>query len=414
MAAAGWEGPAPDEGSDGLTVKLQALELPAPAPGLTVVLDATPSGDNRDNTALSRWGDLRRTLRPEGADGDASADIDAVTEALGVPVRTSGEFGRVLVASGGQVVLDRLLPQPPGEGRAVLSDHAHAFALAGVADATVRYLLVSVDRDDADLALYDASARREMAAEETLGVEGGHDELTKTAPGFLGHKRVENRAEDSWERNAQAVAGEVNRIVRERGPELVLLTGDHRARALVHDALGQQARELTVEVSGGGRADGVNARALREHLATELTAHCRRRRTAVLDRFRQEEGRDGAAVTGLADVVEVLRKGQVAELLLTPETLGPPSRLTERSLWIGAGPLQVAMTEDELHSAGVDSVQKVRADLAIGRAVLDQQSGITVAPDLEAADGVAALLRWRDSGTPGEHALAGTADSRRV
>src|SRR5699024_11691265 len=103
MAAAGGERPAPDEGSDGLTVKLQALELPASAPVLTVVLDATPSGDNRDNTALSRWGDLRRTLRPEGADGDASADIDAVTEALGVPVRTSGEFGRVLVASGGQV-----------------------------------------------------------------------------------------------------------------------------------------------------------------------------------------------------------------------------------------------------------------------------------------------------------------------
>src|SRR5699024_787749 len=154
-----------------------------------------------------------------------------------------------------------------------------------------------------------------------------------------------------------------------------------------------------------------NTRALREHRATELTAHCRRRRTAVLDRFRQEEGRDGAAGTGLADVVEVLRKGQVAELLLTPETLGPPRRLAERSLWIGAGPLQTAMTEDAPRRAGGDAVQKVRADQAIGRAVLEQQSGSTVAPDLEAAVGAAALLRWRDSGTPGEHALAGTADS---
>src|SRR5699024_10069569 len=197
MAAAGWEGPAPDEGSDGLIVKLQALELPASAPVLTVVLDATPSGDNRDNTALSRWGDLRRTLRPEGADGDASADIDAVTEALEVPVRTSGEFGRVLVASGGQVVLDRLLPQPPGEGRAVLSDHAHAFALARVAAATARHRPGRVRGAGGGRALHAASAGVDEAAQEARRVEGGQDERTQAAPAFLWHNRVENRAEGS-------------------------------------------------------------------------------------------------------------------------------------------------------------------------------------------------------------------------
>lgn len=395
-------------------MKLQALDLPAGAPVLTVVLDATPSGDNRDNTALTRWDDLRRTLRPEGADGDPTADIEAVTEALNVPTRVSGEFGRVLVTADGQVVLDRLLPEPPGEGRAVLSDHAHAFALARVADATVRYLMVRIDRSGADVALYEASAGLDGSAQESHSVEGGHDVLTKTGPGFLGHKRLENRAEDSWERNAHAVAEEVNRIARERRPELVLLTGDQRARSLVRDGLGQEASEQAVEISGGSRAEGVNTRALREHIAGQLSAHCDRRRTAALERFQQELGRDGAAVTGLADVVEVLRKGQVAELLLTPETVGPPSRLAEQQLWIGSGPLQVATTEEELHSAGVESAQQVRADLAIGRAVLDQQAGITVADGLEVADGVAALLRWRDSATPGEHALAGTADTRRV
>lgn len=395
-------------------MKLQALDLPAQSPVLTVVLDATPSGDNRDNTALTRWADLRRTLRPEGADGDASADLDAVTEALSVPVRTRGEFGRVLVASGGSVLLDRLLPEPPGEGRAVLSDHAHAFALARIADDTVRYLLISVDRSGADIGLYEASAGIDEAAEETHSVEGGQDVLTKTGPGFLGHKRVQNRAEDSWERNAHAVATEVNRIVRERGPELVLLTGDQRARALVHESLGQEARERAVEVTGGSRSDGVNVRALRATIGAELSAYCHRRRNEVLDHFRQEAGRDGAAVTGLAGVVDVLRKGQVSELLVTPETVGPPTRLADRQLWIGSGPLQIATTEEGLRSAGVAVPQQVRADLAIGRAVQDQHAGITVVADLDVADGIAALLRWRDSATPGEHALAGSADTHRV
>src|SRR5699024_8074239 len=130
-----------------------------------------------------------------------------------------------------------------------------------------------------------------------------------------------------------------------------------------------------------------------QHITAELLSYCAQRRAAVHQRFVQEEGRDGAAVTGLADVVDVLRKGQVAELLLTPETLGPPSRLAQRELWIGPGRLQLATNEAELRSAGVETVERVRADLAIGRAVLDQQAGITVTAELAAADGVAALLR---------------------
>ena len=36
-----------------------------------------------------------------------------------------------------------------------------------------------------------------------LSVEGGHDVINKVRTGGLSHKRIEARAEDSWERNAE-------------------------------------------------------------------------------------------------------------------------------------------------------------------------------------------------------------------
>ncbi|WP_147916431.1 Vms1/Ankzf1 family peptidyl-tRNA hydrolase [Ruania zhangjianzhongii] len=390
-------------------------DLPADAPVLTVILDATSGADSRDTTVLHRWSDLRRALTPEGVDAVPSVDCDAVTEALGVPVHVRGEFGRVLVAAGGEVVLDRLLPEPPRADRAVVSDRPHAFALARAADATVRYLLVTVDRAGADFALYDAPAGLTGEVEESRTVEGGHDALTKPNLGPLGHKRIDNRAEDSWERNAEAVATELERIYTARGPELVLLTGDLRAVALVREELGRPVREKVVEISGGGRAEGVNARALRDQVAAAQTELRSRRRTSTVEKFRQEAGRDGAAVSGAEAVLDVLRKGQVAELMLAPDVAGPPSRLAKRSLWIGPGSLELARDAEDLHSLGVQNPREVRADLAIGRAVLEQGAGITIAEEMDAVpDGVGALLRWHDSGTPGEHALAGSADSRRV
>lgn len=382
---------------------------------LTVILDATSSPDRRDNTVLNRWADLRRGLTPEGVDGVPPGDCEAVTEALGVPVHIRGPFGRVLVAAGGEVVLDRLLPEPPGADRAVVADRPHAFALARAADATVRYLLVSVDRAGADVTLYDAPAGLTGELEETRTVEGGHDELSKPTLGPLGSKRIDNRAEDSWERNAEAVASELERIHAERRPELVLITGDLRAVALVCEELSRPLREKVVEISGGGRAEGVNARALREQVSSALRDYRAQRRAATVAKFQQEAGRDGAAVSGADAVLDVLRKGQVADLLLAPDVAGPPSRLARKTLWIGPGPLEVARDPEDLRALGVTDPREVRADLAIGRAVLEQGAGITIAEEIDAVpDGVGAVLRWHDSATPGEHALAGSADTRRV
>lgn len=57
-------------------------------------------------------------------------------------------------------------------------------------------------------------------------VEGGHDELHKVRGGGLSHRRLQSRVEDSWERNAAAVAEDLDRVVAAHHPAMVVLGGD--------------------------------------------------------------------------------------------------------------------------------------------------------------------------------------------
>jgi hypothetical protein len=385
-------------------------ELPQDVPLVTVVMDATRESETGNQAVLTRWKDLRRGLEGQGVDG-------ATLEALGERIRTisnaAGKHGRVLVAARGEVALDCTLAAPPGADEAIVDHGVNALALARVADEHVRYLLVTVDRSGADVTLFESASASEVAADLT-SVEGGHDELTKANAGGYSHRRYEKRAEDSWERNSEVVAAELDRIVSERRPELLLLTGDVRARALVADSLGQQAREILATLDGGSRAEGVKPEAFNAHVADALTQFRLRRREAVLDRFREAHGQDGAAVAGRDGVLDVLRRGQVAELLVTEEVAGPPSSLAGRKLWCGDDPLQLGNHGDVVEM-GARAPHEVRADLALGRAALAQGAGITVVDgaSVQLPDGVGALLRWNDAATPNDHLFSQSADPHR-
>ncbi|WP_043496939.1 Vms1/Ankzf1 family peptidyl-tRNA hydrolase [Georgenia sp. SUBG003] len=385
-------------------------DLPQNVPLVTVVMDATRESETGNQAVLTRWKDLRRSLEEQGADGPT-------LEALGERIRTisnaAGKHGRVLVAAREEVLLDCTLATPPGSDEALVDAGVNALALARVADEHVRYLLVTVDRSGADVTLFESASASEVAT-DLMSVEGGHDELTKANAGGWSHRRFEKRVEDSWERNAEVVAAELDRIVAERRPELLLLTGDVRARALVADSLGQAAREILTTLDGGSRADGVKADAFNAHVSQALTQYRLRRREAVVDRFREAHGQDGAAVSGRDGVLDVLRRGQVAELLVTEAVAGPPSSLARKKLWCGDDPLQIGNHTDVVEM-GARAPHEVRSDLALGRAALAQGAGITVVDEasVQLADGVGALLRWNDAGTPNDHLFSQSADPHR-
>lgn len=386
-------------------------------PLTTVCLDAT-RGDEAggDREVRSRWNGMRRALERAGA---PARTLDAVEEVVLRPTHVPGPHGRYVVASGDTVIFDRVLAAPPVRDEA-FHDGAPSLAPAVAAiDEAVRYLLVEIDRQGADLTW---SGTESEAPRTALGsVEGGHDVTHKAhAGGWSGwsSRRMEARVEDSWERNAEAVAAELDRAVAEHRPEIVLVTGDVRAVNLLKDAVSRPTAEILTEVPGGSRADGVKEDAFAQNLHEVVEAYRARRREQVADRLREALGRGDGAVTSLADLVDVLRKGQVAELVVVRNAAGASvAHLDEKTLWVGPDPLQLGQRRQDLTDLGVpdDQARELRADIAVLRAAVGQDAGFTFALEgsVDLVDGVGALLRWSDQGTPHETAPAYTADTHR-
>ncbi|WP_413450692.1 Vms1/Ankzf1 family peptidyl-tRNA hydrolase [Georgenia phoenicis] len=386
-------------------------QVPSGDDVVTVTFDATRETENGYQAVVTRWRDLRRTLEGRGI---SARTLDHVEEQVRIPTHVAGKHGRTIVAGPDGVVIDRVLREPPSDDTGVVG--LDVVSLAKVADGTVSYLLAEIDRTGADLTLQRHSAFEYEAGDELGSVEGDQDVINKVRRAGMATRRLQARAEDSWERNAETVASELDRIVTERRPELLLLTGDVRAVALVRERLGAEAGAIATVLDGGSRAAGVNEQAFDKNLHEALDVFRARRTEEVLDRFRQEEGREGTATQSVDDVVAALARGQVAELILREDTVGRNSQLRLRSLWAGEGALEVATTPALLADLGVTEPREVRADLAIGRAAVEQGAGVTIADEASASelvDGVGALLRWRDASTPSEHAYKVSGDTAR-
>lgn len=372
--------------------------LDAPGPFVTVYIDATRSGEG-DREVENRWKSVRRSLEKDGADAGL---LDTIAEEIVRPTRVGGPHGRVVIADESGLLVDRVTKTPPAVQKGTYGPFPALLQAAGAADESVDYLRIVVDRLGADLTWSEAGGHLPYAEHES--VDGGHDVVNKVSTGGLSHKRIESRAEDSWERNAEAVAAEVERQVVEHRPEVLLLSGDVRAVALLKGALPKKTAQLVVDVAGGSRGHGVNEESFEANIHAALEAFRAERREKVLDDFRLEHGRSTGGVTGLDDVIAVLARGQVRELLLSDE-YGPGTELDGRTVWVGAGPLEIATSREGLTALGATADEhELPATIALVRAALGQDAGLTFVPaeSLSLADGAGALLRWHDSGTPGD------------
>ncbi|WP_369371789.1 Vms1/Ankzf1 family peptidyl-tRNA hydrolase [Promicromonospora sp. Populi] len=377
-------------------------------PFVTLHLDATPSEQAAERDVEGRWNSARKALGQQGA---PAAVLDAIEEVVLRPTRVPGPHGRVVIADQSGVLVDRVVSSPPS---ATTSSWAAVPALlqaALAADESVELLKVAVDRQGADF------VRAGAAGKVHSTFQGPHDEIEKSGSNGVKRARIESRAEDSWDRNADAVAAEIERLVGETRAELVLLTGDKRALALVRGALDSATAEKTIEVSGGGRGSGVHEGAFAERVGEALDSYRERRRERVLAELRRELGREGNAVTSVDDVVAVLARGQVKELVLAEEYGTGNAPMNGRKLWIGPDPIHIAAYRSDLEALGVtERLEELPASVALVRAAVGQDAGLTFAPEGSAdlMDGVAATLRWRDDGTPTEALASMSGDDRRL
>jgi hypothetical protein len=389
-----------------LLEELTKATLKPSGPLVSVCLDISRNEERGQSDVAERWQAQERHLRAAGA---PETVLHALGQAVTAVPGRGGEAGRLLVATAdGTVLLDLVFPGRPVRDESTFAPVPQLLPLVRALHARSGYALVLVDRTGADIEVFDVfdnSLERDT-------VVGSNDVIHHVHGGLLSTRRLQTRVEDSWARNAGEVAAQLDAVVREQRPPLVLVDGDETAVVDLLHALSEATKKLTVQLHTGGRAQGISETHREQAIEDAVAARRKAGQDAVLDTFRQGEGRQELAVQGLDAVVDVLRREQLQTLLLADD---PSSTLT---VWVGSEPGQLGMTEAEVRELGVAAPQQVRADAAIVWATLATGGDICLfdREDAQFTGGVAANLRWSDRSTPHDDlaAMPGHGDSGRA
>jgi len=331
-----------------------------------------------------RWRGLREGLRAEGA---PDTGLDEVEERVLTPTGLGGRVTRVVVTDGTSVAVDTTVRDTLGT-RVHHGRIAHLAALAGARGRQVRQMVVLADSTGAEVTVTDTLGPGGTEAE----VEGDHDVLHKVRGGGLAHRRLQQRVEDSVERNAQHVARELDRMVASERPDLVLLGGDDQAVTQVVEHVGGAVTERLRRLRHGSRAPGASEEQLDLEVAAAGRSWLRDRRTQVLDRLFAA----GGGVTGVGATVEALRQGAVETLVLVD------GALADRTAAAGPDPLHLGLVADEVTAFGVDDPVVDAADEVLVRAALGQGADVELlaGPADGLTEGVGAVLRFDSRPTP--------------
>lgn len=217
---------------------------------------------------------------------------------------------------------------------------------------TIAHVIVEADKAGASLNAFDGGRvlDSEIVEGETLHIHRGH-------PGGWSQRRFQQRAENTWDDNADDIAESADELARRVDARLVAVAGPARARSMVVESLDALVRndEYSIESIEQGDVDGIVdavTRLTADIAASDTVAAIQRAKesTATADDF------DG-------DVLAALEAGRVDTLLVH------------------------------------DDADSISADRHVDRCIagaLSTGADIVVVPSVTTldADGVAAVLRW--------------------
>ncbi|KKD05517.1 Vms1/Ankzf1 family peptidyl-tRNA hydrolase [Streptomyces sp. WM6386] len=380
-------------------------------PWATVYFDP---GENDESGAKRRELSVRdvcRTLEEQGADAETAGAVHDVLIGMSP---SEDPAGRVVFATGGEVVLGHRLARSPQRHLASWTPLPRLTPLLELCGQDPVCLVAYIDRTGADFELRGAAGPRDAGR-----VEGRQHPMHRTASADWSERHFQLKVENTWEHNAGEIAEALSAAYEECGAELVVLVGDPRERPAVHERLPDAVRAVTVETEHGGRAAGSSSPALEEAIEHARHQHTRRRVEEALDRFRAgrvSTDRPTDAVEGVPAVVEAAREHRIETLLVRPggSDLG-------RETWVGAQPDQVAVRQTDAQTLGESDPVSVRADDALLRSAAVTAADVLVIPatdPLETSDGsdgsetsgedadipvggLGALLRWTYEPTAG-------------
>ena len=345
-------------------------------PFATVVMDATHDTADATEQYRLRWRDLRERLVDAGADNAALAVLDEAVTGANVP---DGTAGRVLVADAGRVLLDRHTEVPPERGTAHWGPVPELLPLLGAVGEQVPTVVVAVDHTGGEIRGVDGTV-------ETVD-SGSSGPVHKASTAGPGEGTGDARVEETWKRNAQAVADRVDKLVRGGNAELLVVAGDAPARARLRDELSPASAEIMTEIENTGGTVPVQVDDTVRAAADEVRE---RRRSDAVASFATASGRsDGLAVTGLADVAAAVRAHAVEMLLIDPATV------PGTDLLVGGDPTVVGEKPGELLEDGPTT--SVPAGDALVRAVAATDGSVVLThpdDDVTLTDGLGAVLRF--------------------
>ncbi|MBV9594278.1 MAG: hypothetical protein JO147_10875 [Actinobacteria bacterium] len=360
-------------------------------PFTSVYLDATRNTESGEHEVELRWRDARTALTRAGAPGEDLSAMDAVV----LEDHTPGRHGRAVIAADGELVFDEFLPAPPVQPESRYAPLPLLAPYLAQSAPRLAHIIVVTDRTGAEFTSVPADAAasgRVGVARSITGVQ--QHPVHKTRRDEWDEDRFQRRVEQSWDENAREVADTVEHAANQVDAQLVVVAGDVRAAGLLvgqlHKQLGPHVE--VAHVDAGSRADGAAADGLAEAVRDAVLQVARRDRHAVLDRLRQDLGRDRFAVQAAAPVIEALQRSQAEIVVLSDD---PTSNLTA---WIGPEPLQVGLSESELQAMGVEHPQRDRFDSAMIRAVVGGGAKLLITPNAHdyLDGGIAAILRYDD------------------
>ncbi|WP_245352161.1 baeRF2 domain-containing protein [Pseudonocardia parietis] len=345
-------------------------------PFATVVMDATHDTADATEQYRLRWRDLRERLADAGAD-DATLGVldDAVTGAT-VP---DGTAGRVLVANAERVLVDRHTEVPPERGTASWGGVPDLLPILRAAGEQVPTVVVAIDNAG-------GRVRGVDGALETVDSDSSGP-VHKAATAGPGEGGADARVEETWKRNAQAVAERVDKLVRGGNAALLVVAGDAPARARLRDELTPAAAEIMAEIENTG---GTVPEQVDDTVRAAADEVREQRRSTAVTSFATASGRsDGLAVTGVPDVAAAARAHAVETLLIDPAAV-PGTELV-----VGADPTAVAEKADDLVAGGPTTAAP--APDALIRAVAASDGAVVLTEpgdDVTLTDGVGAVLRF--------------------
>jgi Bacterial archaeo-eukaryotic release factor family 2 len=361
--------------------------LTARGPFVSVYLDDSRDVSDPPAQMAAVWRDLRKHLEHEGADAEVIAALEQVV-LHGRPA--VGHQGLAVIATPQGIALEHHLKTPPTSTLLRISDYPYLLPLLDLGGPRAAYLLAAVDREGADLTV------RHGAAVRTESIEGdGYPVHKPASAGWSGYSEQQHNADEAIRINARAVAARMVELADQTDVDVVFVSGPVPSRAEVVAELPKRVAERVVELAAGSQGH----RAREHEVAGPIEEEFQRRQAAegaeLADRVFAQKGRGSELLAeGLPQVCAALRAGSVETLVI--------GDLADATVVLGDGRTTVAPDAETLSELGEAPRTVARADEALPFAALSVDAAVAHLPHLDVTDGVAALLRYPATGSPGQ------------